>query len=109
MEGKKEFSPGQIRDWEPDLALRQEKLQRLTEKMERVLSVEKIGKYVDKCLGDRKEMRAAQLPLRDTEDFIKIIYIRLYGQRKNMKYEVEPLEEKEVNGYRFKDFRIWRK
>lgn len=109
VEGKKEFTPREIRDWEPDLALRQEKLQKLTEKMERVLSVEKIGKYVDNCLGDRKEMRAAQLPLRDTEDFIKIIYIRLYGQRKNMKYRVEPLEEKEVNGYRFKDFRIWRK
>ena len=74
-----------------------------------MLSVEKIGKYVDNCLGDRKEMCAAQLPLRDTEDFIKIIYIRLYGQRKNMKYRIEPLEEKEVNGYRFKDFRIWRK
>ena len=109
VEGKKEFTPREIRDWEPDLALRQEKLQKLTEKMERVLSVEKIGKYVDNCLGDRKEMCAAQLPLRDTEDFIKIIYIRLYGQRKNMKYRVEPLEEKEVNGYRFKDFRIWRK
>ena len=109
VEGKKEFTPCKIRDWEPDLALRQEKLRKLTEKMEKVLSVEKIGKYVDNCLGDRKEMCAAQLPLRDTEDFIKIIYIRLYGQRKNMKYKVEPLEEKEVNGYRFKDFRIWRK
>lgn len=109
VEGKKEFTPREIRDWEPNLTLRQEKLRKLTEKMERVLSVEKIEKYVDNCLGDRKEMRAVQFPLRDTEDFIKIIYIRLYGQRKNMKYGVEPLEEKEVNGYRFKDFRIWRK
>ena len=109
VEGKKEFTPREIRDWEPNLTLRQEKLRKLTEKMERVLSVEKIEKYVDNCLGNRKEMRAVQFPLRDTEDFIKIIYIRLYGQRKNMKYGVEPLEEKEVNGYRFKDFRIWRK
>ena len=109
VEGKKEFTPREIRDWEPNLTLRQEKLRKLTEKMERVLSVEKIEKYVDNCLGDRKEMRAVQFPLRDTEDFIKIIYIRLYGQRKNMKYGIEPLEEKEVNGYRFKDFRIWRK
>ncbi len=109
MEGRKEFAPREMVSQEPDPALRREKLRRLAEKMEQILSVEKIGRYVDTCLGDRKEMLATQLPLKDTEDFIRIIYVRLYGQRKNMRYGVQPLEEKEVNGYRFKDFRIWRK
>ena len=60
-------------------------------------------------MGERKEMLATELPLSDAEDFVKIIYVRLYGQRKNMRYGVETGEEKEVNGFRFRDFRIWRK
>ena len=89
--------------------LRQEKMRRITEKMQRILSPEKIGKYVDSQLGDNLEMRAAQFPLENVEDFIKIIYIRLYGQRKNMNYTVESLKETEAGGYRFKDFVIRRK
>ena len=108
-EGKKEFIPQEIVQEEPDLFLRQEKMRRLTEKMQRILSPEKIGRYVEKNLKDREEIRAAQLPLENEEDFIKIIYVRLYGQRKNMKYQVEPLEEIKIKGYRFKDFRIRRK
>lgn len=109
IEGKKEFAPQQLLRREPDLELRQEKMRRMMEKMQKILSAEKIGHYVDHCLGDRKEMMATELPLENTEDFVKIIYVRLYGQRKNMKYGIETAEEREVNGFRFKDFKIWRK
>ena len=108
-EGRKEFVPQELVAEEPDLLLRQEKMRRITEKMQRSLSPEKIGKYVDSQLGDNLEMRAAQFPLENVEDFIKIIYIRLYGQRKNMNYTVESLKETEAGGYRFKDFVIRRK
>ena len=109
IEGKKAFEPQQIINREPDSRLRQEKMRRMVEKMQKILSVEKIGRYVDECMGERKEMLATELPLSDVEDFVKIIYVRLYGQRKNMRYGVETGEEKEVNGFRFRDFRIWRK
>ena len=108
-EGRKEFVPQELVEEEPDLLLRQEKMRRITEKMQRILSPEKIGKYVDSQLGDKPELRAAQFPLENVEDFIKIIYIRLYGQRKNMNYTVESLKETEAGGYRFKDFVIRRK
>ena len=108
-EGRKEFVPQELVAEEPDLLLRQEKMRRITEKMQRILSPEKIGKYVDSQLGDNLEMRAAQFPLENVEDFIKIIYIRLYGQRKNINYTVESLKETEAGGYRFKDFVIRRK
>ena len=108
-EGRKEFVPQELVAEEPDIFLRQEKMRRITEKMQRILSPEKIGKYVDSQLGDNLEMRAAQFPLENVEDFIKIIYIRLYGQRKNMNYTVESLKETEAGGYRFKDFVIRRK
>lgn len=109
IEGKKAFEPQQIINREPDSRLRQEKMRRMMEKMQKILSAEKIGRYVDECMGERKEMLATELPLSDVEDFVKIIYVRLYGQRKNMRYGVETGEEKEVNGFRFRDFRIWRK
>ena len=109
IEGKKTFEPQQIINREPDSRLRQEKMRRMVEKMQKILSAEKIGRYVDECMGERKEMLATELPLSDAEDFVKIIYVRLYGQRKNMRYGVETGEEKEVNGFRFRDFRIWRK
>ena len=108
-EGRKEFVPQELVAEEPDLLLRQEKMRRITEKMQKILSPEKIGKYVDKQLGDKDELRAAQFPLENVEDFIKIIYIRLYGQRKNMIYTIESLKETEAGGYRFKDFVIRRK
>ena len=108
-EGRKEFVPQELVAEEPDFLLRQEKMRRITEKMQKILSPEKIGKYVDSQLGDKGELRAAQFPLENVEDFIKIIYIRLYGQRKNMNYTVESLKETEAGGYRFKDFVIRRK
>ena len=74
--------------------------------MQKVLSPAKINDYVRAQLGEKKELLATQFPLESTEDFIKIIYIRLYGQRKNMDYMVELREEKETNGYRFKDFLV---
>ncbi len=106
VEGKKEFKPEKLADAEPDLALRQEKLRKMAEKMQKVLSPVRINAYVRMQIGDKKELLATQLPLENTEDFVKIIYIRLYGQRKNMDYTIELREEKEVGGYRFKDFLI---
>lgn len=108
-EGHKEFAPQELAAEEPDLIKRQEKIRRITEKMQNVLSPVRIGTYVEQQLGEKKQLRAAQFPLYTEEDFIKIIYIRLYGQRKNMKYKVEPLEEIQVGGYRFTDFMIRRK
>ena len=109
IEGKKEFIPRQMERHEPDVALRQEKMRCMMEKMQKILSPEKIDHYVRENRGGRKEMLATELPLSDAEDFVKIIYVRLYGQRKNMTYGIETTEEQEVNGFRFKDFRIWRK
>lgn len=108
-EGKKEFVPQKLENHEVDLEARQEKLRKMMEKMQRVLSKEKIENYVLDQLQDRPQMMASQLPLASAEDFVKIIYVRLYGQRKKLKYYVEPEEMIEVRGYRFRDFRIRRK
>lgn len=108
-EGHREFVSQELVIEEVDLARRQEKMRKMTEKMQKILSPARIEQYVDSQLKEKKELRAAQFPLEKEEDFIRIIYIRLYGQRKNMKYQVESLSEVQVGGYRFKDFIIRRK
>ncbi|MCI9141437.1 MAG: hypothetical protein HFH87_02300 [Lachnospiraceae bacterium] len=106
VEGRKEFRPQEVTDLEPDLELRQEKLRKMAEKLQKVLSPARINDYVKRQLGGREALLATQFPLENVEDFVKIIYIRLYGQRKNMDYTVELREEAERDGYRFKDFLI---
>ena len=106
VEGRKEFCPEELSETEPDLMLRQEKLRKMMEKMQRVMNPEKIERYVKAHLGTDRQMTASQLPLQNTEDFVKIIYVRLYGQRKNMSYTVEAGQEIQRGGYRFRDFTI---
>lgn len=109
IEGKKEFRPVELINDMPDMELRQAKLKKMMEKMERVLNPEKIDAYVRKCMQDRQEMLASELPLDTADDFVHMIYVRLYGQRKNMKYTIEPRLDITVNGYRFRDYVIRRK
>ncbi len=108
-EGKKSFEPQEIFLHEPDPEMRQEKLRKMTEKMQKIFSQEKIDGYIKEQLGERNEMLASQLPLESLEDFVKIIYTRLYGQRKNMSYQVVVKQELEQEGFRFKDYVIRRK
>lgn len=106
IEGKKEFKPVEIQTDSVDEELRQEKLKHMLEKMERVLNPQKINDYVSMCLKDKKQIRASELPLNNIEDFVRMIYVRLYGQRKNMNYRIKPGEDIDINGYRFRDYEI---
>lgn len=106
VEGKKEFVPQQMPVILADEEVRSEKRKQMKEKLERILTPEKISLYVKEQLGDRENMLASQLPLEQEDAFIRIIYIRLYGQRKNMNYRLELKEIVEKNGFRFRDFVI---
>ena len=109
IEGKKAFEPEMVLDTEPDQELRDEKMRRMLEKLARVINPEKVNHYVEKHLGDRREMLASELPLENTDDFVKMIYIRLYGQRKNMRYTIAVKDMIKKDDYRFNDFTIHRK
>lgn len=109
IEGHKEFVPQSIVSGEPDEALRMEKFLQISEKLKRTLNSEKIDSYVAECMNGRTQMQVSEFPLESIEDFVKIIYVRLYGQRKNMKYTIELDEIIEKNGFRFKDFKVRRK
>ena len=85
IEGKKEFHPQELTEVMPDVELRQEKLRKMTEKMQRILSPERIERFVEEQLGDREKIYASELPMETMDDFIRLIYVRLYGSRKKMK------------------------
>ena len=106
VEGKKEFIPQEIQMIVPDEAARDEKRKNMIQKLERTLSPEKIVSYVKEQLGDRKSMLASELPLSEGDTFIRMIYIRLYGQRKRVGYRLEMRENVEKNGFKFRDFVI---
>jgi len=109
IEGKKTFEPQEIAQEEADLELRNEKMRKMMEKLAHVLNPERIDNYVDRQLADKTKMFASQLPLATIDDFVKLIYVRLYGQRKNMKYTIALGQQREKNGFRFHDFEIIRK
>ena len=89
-----------------DEAARNEKRKRMQEKLERILTPDKINAYVGERLAGKRSMLASELPLEEGDAFIRMIYIRLYGQRKNMKYRLEMKDITEKAGLRFRDFVI---
>ena len=56
--------------------------------------------------GDRAGVQIVESEYSDLERFIRLIYIRLYGQRKRMSYRIIPQNETEVKGFRFRNFTI---
>lgn len=109
IEGKKEFKPEDINEVVIDAKCRKEKLQKIRTKLHNSMSVHNIEKYVLEVLADKEVILASQIPLNNTLDFIKIIYIRLYGQRKNVCYRIVNKAQVDINGFSFKDYEIWRK
>lgn len=108
IEGKKEFHPQELTEVMPDVELRQEKLRKMTEKMQRILSPERIERFVEEQLGDREKIYASELPMETMDDFIRLIYVRLYGSRKKMRYRIEKAEgANKISGeFDFLDFAI---
>ena len=108
IEGKKEFHPQELTEVMPDVELRQEKLRKMTEKMQRILSPERIERFVEEQLGDREKIYASELPMETMDDFIRLIYVRLYGSRKKMRYRIEKAEgANKISGeFDFTDFAI---
>lgn len=106
VEGKKEFVPQDAQLIIPDEEARQKKRRQMRLKLERTLSPEKITAYVKEQLGDRNRMLASELPLSEGDTFIKMIYIRLYGQRKRVGYRLEMRDTVEKDGFQFRDFVI---
>ena len=106
---RKEFVPQPMAERRTDEEARRRRMREIAEKLDRVLSREKIDTYVKSLLDGRDRVKASELSLEEDDTFIRLIYIRLYGQRKNMSYEIIPGQTVRRDGFRFRDFEIRRK
>ncbi len=69
-----------------------------------------INEYVLEFLADKKLALASTLSLENKRDFIRLIFINLYGNNKNSQYKIKQLNDTvQINGYQFKNFEIIRK
>lgn len=110
FEGKRDFKADSIEIIEIDIKAREEKMKKIKEKMNSSMNAKNIEKEVLKLLGEKDVIVASKLDLKEKTDFIKLIYIRLYGNRDSSKYKIKPLERQViVHGAKFNDFEIWRK
>ncbi|MDD3168222.1 MAG: DUF5716 family protein [Eubacteriales bacterium] len=102
------FLPEEMQDHIIDADARRKKFEAMQEKLRNVISVQSISDYVSKALGDKPVIDAASLPLLANEDVLRLIYIRLYGQRRRMGYSVKVKDKVLVNGFTFRNFEIWK-
>ena len=67
-----------------------------------------LERFVEEQLGDREKIYASELPMETMDDFIRLIYVRLYGSRKKMRYRIEKAEgANKISGeFDFPDFAI---
>ena len=80
------------------------------QKNKRRFSKNNITQFVLTALSNNKSILASTLPLENKREFIRIIFISLYGRDEASKYYVEPMNEKiNLNGFKFSDFRIIRR
>lgn len=129
VEGKKVFVPHELEIAPVDAEERERRRKRMIEKLDRVLSQEKIDAWIRELLAEKDSIKASELlpdkgfvmgpelPAEQNsltssgyeesdEKFIRLIYVRLYGTRKNMSYRIRLDQYIEKNGYRFRDFEI---
>ena len=61
-------------------------------------------------LKDKESINTSKLDISTIDDFIQVIYIRLYGNNPLAKYFIKKDESLyNKNGFEFKNFEIWRK
>ena len=88
------------------------RLKHYKEMLARRLTRERINDYVLAKLGDRPDITAAELGIKETEDFLKLIYVAAYAPSRLAKYRVDFSTPERVTAedlFNFKNIRISRK
>lgn len=109
-EGKKSFAPKELVINDFSKEERDKKISEFRKKQEKQYNLDKVNKIVLKLLGDKSRMYASDIDINGVEDFIKIIYIRLYAPSILSKYIIVKREDiVNIQSYSFKNFEIRRK
>ena len=109
-EGKKSFAPKALILKDFSKEEREKRVGKFRLKQEKQYNLEKVNKIVLELLGEKTRIYASDIAVNEIEEFIKIIYIRLYASSILAKYRLVKREDMvNVEGYSFKNFEIWRK
>ncbi|MCB2291326.1 DUF5716 family protein [Clostridium sp. CS001] len=109
-EGKKSFEPKALVLKEISKEERERKIEEFRIKQDKKYSMDKVNSIVLELLQNKSMMYASDIEINTIEDFIKIIYIRLYSSSILSKYKFVKRNDMINNaGYSFKNFEIWRK
>lgn len=85
---------------------------RLREKLATRLTYQRISEYVLAKMGERREIRAADLGIHSTDDFVKLIYVGAYGRGRRVGFIVDgqgEAAESPGGRFTFRNLRIRRK
>ena len=109
-EGKKSFKPNKIERLTISKEERNKRIQEFKKKQEKQYSIKKVNNIVLNILKDKESINTSKLDISTIDDFIQVIYIRLYGNNPLAKYFIKKDESLyNKNGFEFKNFEIWRK
>ena len=109
-EGKKSFRPNKIEKVSLSKEDRAKKIAEFKKKQEKQFSIKKVNKIVLDILKDRDSFNTKEIKINSIDDFIKIIYIRLYGNNPLSKYKIKKLNDTySENDFKFNNFEVWRK
>lgn len=109
-EGKRTFNPQTLVAKTLTQKERALRIESFKEKNKQRLSKTTINDYVMELLAGKQVMNASQFPIDSFQDFVKIIYIRVYATSKLVNYHIKRLNKPIINNhYRFNDFEIWKK
>lgn len=95
-----------------DGAEREAARNRARQRLAAAITYRRVDEYVQERLGDRREMRAADLGVETVADFVRLIYIAAYGRSRRVGYRVDLSGERITGGagrFSFKNIRIRRR
>ena len=81
----------------------------MAKRLEAIITLKSIDKYVVECLGEESKILASTIPIKNKQDFIKMIFVSFYGA-KSTQYKVVKIGTLvNQNGFRYIDFQIVRR
>lgn len=96
----------------PDEEQKSRRLEQYKAMLARRMTLKRINNYVLEKLDGKPAITAAELGIKEVEDFVKLIYVAAYSPSRLAKYRVDFSPEKKITtreGFNFKNIRINRK
>ena len=109
-EGKKSFKPQKIKKQSISKEEREKRLKEFKEKQKNRYNQKRVNEIVEELLKDKNSIEAKDIEIDNVNDFIKVIYIRIYGNNILSNYKIKRRKDITTkNGFSFRNFEIWRK